>query len=101
MKLQETIRASFLVACPIVFFLYDHGRPGEVVKLLKINFFQVFFCCCGLFHQDFGEVRAQIIPYLEEIVRLCFIITCPIVIIFINDRYRQEEVLKFLKNVHF
>ena len=43
-KLREKIRASHSVVCPIVFILfYDRDWQGGVLKLMKNDYFLVFF----------------------------------------------------------
>ena len=51
---------------------------------------------CSQIPQDFGQDRAQIIPYLIEMVKVSFAVACPTVFIFTYGYYRQRGVLTLM-----
>lgn len=53
------------------------------------------------FSQNFGQLGAQIMLYLIEMVKVSFIVAWSIVFIFIKDRYREVGTPKFKKSCHF
>ena len=53
---------------------------------------------CGSIPQNFGSVLEQIILYFIKIVRVSFIIACPVVFIVLYNCDRQRGVLKLIGN---
>ena len=102
LKLHETIKAFFVVLCPIVCFpfiiKFDRSNSGQTYE--HWPFWKVFGGC-DLFPQDFRQVWVWIIPYLIEIIRGSDIFVCRVVFVFICGHDRQRGVLKFKKIVHF
>ena len=61
LKLHKIIRASYAVACPIVFILfYEQSWQGVMFKVLKNDYFSVVLAVWVLFPKLLGRLRSAL-----------------------------------------
>ena len=61
LELHEMIRVPHLVACPIIFILFDNQDWQEgVLKLMKNDHFLVFLAVWGFFPKFLGTLRGDL-----------------------------------------
>ena len=86
-KKQKKKKVSHIVACPIVFILFDdqYWLRG-VVRCMKMITLLVFLAGFGLFSQVFGQINDWPILKVIEIKIVLHVIACPIVFILFDGR---------------
>ena len=97
LKLHEMIIMLPVVACPIIFILYDDREWQEkVLQIVKNDHFLVFLIV--FFLKFFGQFNEWLMLELHKTIRVSHIVACPIVVILFYKQRWQGEVLKVMKN---
>ena len=95
------IRVPHVVACPMDFnLLYDRDQQGGMLKPTKVDRFSVFLAVRILF-SSFGQVKGWDILEMHEMIRISYLVACPLAFNLFCDRGQQGGVLKPTKNDHF
>ena len=77
LKLHKIIRMPDLVACSIVFPLFDKGGlQGGVFKVIKNDHFLVFLAVWGLIPKYLGRLSLWLILGLREMTGVLNLVAC-------------------------
>ena len=95
------IRVAYEVVCLMDFnLLWDRSQQGGVFKHGKYSFFSIFSRLDPFLHV-LGQMKEWLILHLYQMIRVPFLVACPIVFILFHDQNWQERVFKVMKNDHF
>ena len=100
-NVNEMIRVAYEVVCLMDFnLLWVRSQQGGVFKHGKYSFFSIFSRLDPFLHV-LGQMKEWLILHLYQMIRVPFLVACPIVFILFHDQNWQERVFKVMKNDHF
>ena len=98
LELHEIIRVSYTLRAQLFLFCFviDVGRRSA--KTYEKSSVLSIFGSLGPFPQVFWQVKECLILKMDEMIRMWYVIACPMVFSLLSNRGRQGGVLKLLKN---